>query len=64
MKEFEHLRHRLVEAMSEAADVHKRDGDEWSAGRCDGLKQAVDLLDEEMNRVQRRAEGLPPKAAG
>jgi hypothetical protein len=64
MKEFEHLRHRLVEAMSDAADVHKKDGDEWSAGRCDGLKQALDLLDEEMDKAQRSAAGRPPKAAG
>ena len=64
MKEFEHLRHRLVEAMNDAAGVHKKDGDEWSAGRHDGLKQAVDLLDEEMDKAQRSAAGRPPKAAG
>ena len=50
MKELEQLRKLLVAAMNDAAGVHKKDGDEWSAGRYDGLKQAVQILDQALRR--------------
>ena len=60
MKELEQLRKLLVAAMNDAAGVHKKDGDEWSAGRYDGLKQAVQILDQALEKAQRGAVGRLP----
>jgi hypothetical protein len=55
MCELKHWRALLMEAKR----AHKEDGQVRSAGRYDGLRQAVQILDREAEKTPRKATARP-----
>jgi hypothetical protein len=55
MKELNHVRKLLLEALENAQSVRRQYSEEWSAGRQRGLQDAIEIVD----RVLAKAALLP-----
>lgn len=57
MKELSQFRELLVSAIEKARHARHQEGSELSAGRYEGLCQALAILDSELHNAQRAASG-------
>jgi hypothetical protein len=59
LRELTNFRGLLVSAIEKARGEQQRDGSDVSAGRYEGLCQALKLLDEELEKATRTARNQP-----